>query len=163
VAGFLALLGLAVYRLATPAVEAFSYDLSWYHWLALAGIVGSFAYVKGYRAFQRRLSRQVVKRAQALNAGPGALKGLLAPVYCMGFFGAGRKRQWVMIILTVAMVGLIFAVRLINQPWRGMIDLGLSIAFAWGFAATISYVVSPDCSYTSSRGDGDACDGRRDN
>jgi uncharacterized membrane protein len=146
VAGFLTLLGFAVYRLATPAVEAFSYDFLWYHWLVLAGIVVFFAYVKAYRAFQKGLSRQVVKRAQALNLRPGALTALLAPFYCMGFFGAGRKRQWAMIILTVAMVGLIFAVRLINQPWRGMIDLGLVIAFAWGFAATVSYVVSPDSS-----------------
>jgi hypothetical protein len=137
VAGFLALLGFVILRLLPRALDTFSEPLAWYHWLGLAGATLFFGYVKGYRGFQRGLSRRVVSRAASLKTNVDLPKALLAPLYCMGFFGAGRRRQITMICLTVAMVGLILVLRHIDQPWRGIIDLGLVTAFAWGFISTI--------------------------
>jgi hypothetical protein len=137
VAGFLLLLGFAIFRLATPAIEMFSHPLRWYHWLVLAGVISFFLYVKGYRAFQRGLSGRVVSRALSIKAHPDLLKVTLAPIYCMGYFGAGLRKPVAMICLTLAMVALILVFRYIHQPWRGIIDLGVVVAFAWGFIATI--------------------------
>jgi hypothetical protein len=137
IGGFLMLLGFAVFRLFTPARAAFSQPLLWYHWLALACITSFFLYVKGYHGFQRGLSSRVVSRALSLKAKPDVLKISLAPIYCMGYFGAGVRRKITMICLTVAMVGLIIVVSRIDQPWRGIIDFGLVTAFAWGFIATV--------------------------
>jgi hypothetical protein len=137
------LLAYAILQLSGPAIAAFSQALFWYHWLALAGFAGFFLYVKGYRAFQRGLSRRVVARALGLRTEPGVLKVALAPLYCMGFFGAGLRRQVTMICLTLVMVGFILIFSRISQPWRGIIDFGLVVSFAWGFAITLLYALVP--------------------
>ena len=137
IAGFLLLLGFAVMRLVAPAMDVFSTPMLWYHWLFLALMLLSFLYVKGYLAFQRGLSRRVVERAFSMREDPRAFRVLLAPLYCMGYFGAGSKRQWIMIGVTAAMLAFILIVRLIPEPWRGIMDLGLVLAFAWGFVATV--------------------------
>jgi hypothetical protein len=143
IAGFLMLLGFVIFQLTTPAMEAFSHPLVWYHWPALAGVISFFLYIKGYRAFQRELSRRVVARALILRAKPDILKVLLAPLYCMGFFGAGLRRQLTMICLTLVMVGFILVFNRIDQPWRGIVDFGLVVSFAWGFIATVIHILVP--------------------
>jgi hypothetical protein len=143
VGGFLALLGFAILRLLAPALDTFSHPLLWYHWLALAGVTALLLYLKGYRAFQRGLTRRVVSRALSLRARPDVLRVLLAPVYCMGYFGAGVRKQVTMILLTLAMVGLILVFSRIDQPWRGIVDFGLVAAFAWAFAATVIRCLAP--------------------
>jgi hypothetical protein len=143
IAGFLMVLAYAIIQLATPAAEAFSHPLRWYHWAALAASLCFFLYVKGFRAFQRGLSRRVVTRAFSLRAEPDVLRVVLAPFYCMGFFGAGARRRVIMITLTLVMVGFILFFSRINQPWRGIIDFGLVASFAWGFAATVLYSLAP--------------------
>ncbi len=137
IAGFLLLLGVAAARLITPVTIAFSYPMHWYHWLFLAIVLVFFAYVKGHRAFQRELSRRVVERALALRRNASLVRVLLAPLYCMGFLGTGHRARWTMIALTGGMIAFIFMVRLIPQPWRGILDLGLVIAFAWGFLSAL--------------------------
>jgi len=140
------LLGFAAWRLIAPAREAFSYSFAWYHWVSFAAIAFFFLYVKGYRAFHKGLSRRVVVRARHIKAEPGTARVLLAPLYCMGFFGSGLRTGLMMTGLTAAMVGFIFLVRLLQQPWRGIVDLGLVGAFAWGFiAAAVHSMDSADC------------------
>jgi hypothetical protein len=142
VGGFMLLLGFAALRLIMPAREAFSYSFTWYHWASLSAIVLLLLYVKGYRAFQKGLSRRVVMRARQIKADPGTVRVLLAPLYCMGFFGAGLRRGLMMAGITAAMVGFIFLVRLLPQPWRGIVDVGLVGAFSWGFVATVLHVAA---------------------
>jgi hypothetical protein len=79
----------------------------------------------------------VVQRALALRRDPGAVRVILAPLHCMGFFGAGLRTQTQMIALTAAMIAFVFLIRLTPQPWRGILDLGLVIAFAWGFISAL--------------------------
>jgi hypothetical protein len=135
------LLGFAIFRLATPATETFSHPLRLYHWLVLAVVLVFFTYLKGYRAFQRRLSRRVVERALSLKDDPGIARVILAPAYCMGFFGVDSRMQRAMVGLTAGMICFVFIIRLIPQPWRGIVDLGLVLAFAWGFTATLVRVL----------------------
>jgi hypothetical protein len=137
IAGFLLLLGVAAARLSIPARAAFAYPFHWYHWLFLALVLVFFAYVKGHRAFQKGLSGMVVQRALALRRNPSVIRVTLAPLLCMGFFGAGFRIQTQMIALTAGMIAFVFLIRLIPQPWRGILDLGLVIAFGWGFLSAL--------------------------
>lgn len=78
-AGVTLLLGSAVYRLTPLAVEAWSYDLHWYHWTFLAFVLLFMAYAEGYRAFQQGFSPRVAARARYLRTHRNALHALLAP------------------------------------------------------------------------------------
>jgi hypothetical protein len=137
IGGFLLLICYAAFWLTLPAAEALSMKLSWCHWALLIANTTLVLWAKGYHGFQKGLSKRVVSRARALADSPTATKVILAPLYCMGYFGSGRRRQQIMIILTAAMVGLVFLVRLLSQPWRGLIDFGIVAALAWGIVATV--------------------------
>jgi hypothetical protein len=41
--------------------------------------------------------------------------------------------------MTVGMVILILLVRLLNQPWRGIVDAGIVIALSWGFVSLLIF------------------------
>jgi hypothetical protein len=133
--GVVLLLGSATYRLAFPAVGAFSYPLHWYHWVILMLNVVFMGYSEGYRGFQKGFSPRVVARARYLRSHPSLLRALLAPLFCMGYFHAVRKRKIVAYSLTAGIVILVIAVRSAPQPWRGIIDVGVVFGLAWGLVA----------------------------
>lgn len=137
--GICLLLGSAVYRLAPLAIDGFSYAFSWYHWLSLFIIVLFMAYAEGYRGFQKGFSPRVVARALYLKNHPRILHALLAPFFCMGFFHATRRRKLASVSLTSGVIVLILLVRLIPQPWRGIIDTGVVIGLAWGLVALVIF------------------------
>jgi hypothetical protein len=113
-------------------INAFSYHWFWYHWLAFVLIALLLAYAKGYRALQRSFSPRIAARARYLRVHPNALRVFFAPLFCMGFFDAPKKRQVMTISVTVGIVMLIIFVRFIHQPWRGIIDGGVIIGLVWG-------------------------------
>ncbi len=131
-AGVALLLASAVYRLTPLAIKAFSYQWLWYHWFAFILIVLFMAYAEGYRAFQRAFSPRVAARARYLLNHPNKLHTLLAPFFCMAYFHAPRRRQIVSISVTAGIVVLVILVRLLPQPWRGIIDGGVVVGLAWG-------------------------------
>lgn len=132
ITGVLLLLTSATYRLAPVALEAISYELTWLHWVSLAVIVVGMAYAEGYRGFQQGFSPRVAARARYLQEHPRPLHILLAPFFCMGFFHATRRRKITSISLTLGIVMLVVLVRMIDQPWRGIIDAGVVVGLAWG-------------------------------
>jgi hypothetical protein len=132
VVGVLMLLGSAVYRLSFPALNAFSYDFFWYHWVSFSLIVVFMAYAEGFRAFQQGFSPRVAARARYLRDHPRAVHVIFAPFFCMGFFYATRRRQVTSISVTAGIVFLVILVRSLPQPWRGIIDAGVIIGLAWG-------------------------------
>ncbi len=137
--GVLLLLGSAVYRLAPLAIEGFSYAFSWHHWASLFFIILFMAYAEGYRGFQKGFSPRVVARALYLKNHPRLLHALFAPFFCMGFFHASRRRKITSVSLTLGIIVLILLVRLIPQPWRGIIDAGVVIGLAWGLIFIIIF------------------------
>ncbi len=139
IAGVSLLLGSAIYRLAPLAVNAFLYDFYWYHWSFLVLIVLFMAYAEGYRGFQQRFSPRVAARARYLRYHPKALHVLLAPFFCMGYFHATKKRKVTSISLTVGIVILVLAVRLLPQPWRGIIDAGVVLGLVWGLVSLLVF------------------------
>jgi len=138
--GVLALLGFAVWRLAPLALELRGLPLSPLHWGALAFSVGYMAYAEGYKGFHLGFAPRVVVRAAYLwrNPGPGLV--LLAPLFCMGFVHATRRRRVATIGLTLMIVCFIAIARQLPQPWRGILDAGVVVGLSIGVASILYFM-----------------------
>jgi hypothetical protein len=141
-AGVLALLLSACFRLWPKAVDAFSHVFVWHHWMALTVIVLGMAYAEGYKGFQKAFSPRVAARARYLRDHPRTLHVLLAPLFCMGYFHATKRRQITSISLTLGIVVLVILVSFTAQPWRGIIDAGVVVGLAWGVLTVALYGLS---------------------
>lgn len=137
--GVFLLLGSATYRLTPLAIDAFNSTFLWFHWLALAVIVLFMAYAEGYKGFQQGFSPRVAARAKYLKDHPRALHSVFAPLFCMGYFHATKRRKITSISLTLGIIVLILLVRFVSQPWRGIIDAGVVIGLAWGLVSLAVY------------------------
>ena len=134
--GFFLLLVYTIYRLTPVATEAFTYELGWVHWAVLIVNTALMALLEGYRGFQKGLSPRVAARAKYLTNYPDVLNMLLAPLFCMGYFHIVKRRQISTIVLTVVIIGFILLVRLLDQPWRGIVDVGVVVGLSWGLVST---------------------------
>jgi hypothetical protein len=135
VTGVALLLGSAVYRLTPFAVEALKSNFAWYHYLFLFFVLVFMAYFEGYQAFQQGFSPRVAARARYLRSHRNALHAFFAPLFCMGYFHAPRKRRIASLSVTAGIIVLILLVRLLPQPWRGIVDAGVIVGLAWGLLA----------------------------
>lgn len=133
--GVTILLGSAIYRLSPLAIASFAEPLGPMHYVGYVVSLFFLGYTEGYKAFQKQFSPRVVARAQYLAANPSALRVLIAPLFCMGFFHATKKRLIISWMLSVGIIGLILIVSRVPQPWRGIVDLGVVVALAWGVIA----------------------------
>ena len=131
-AGIVALFGYAIYRLSLIGWEALQQPLQWYHWLTLLVWVIFMAYKEGYQGFQKAFSPRVAARTAWLYRNPSLVRTLLAPAFCMGYFHITRKRQILTFALTAMIIGLVQLVSLLDQPWRGIVDIGVVIGLIWG-------------------------------
>ena len=137
VAGFAFLLIYTIYRLAPISTEAFTHSFTWIQWVILVGNTTMMAYLEGYRGFQKGLSPRVVARARYLKNHPTLLRALLAPFFCIGYFHATQKRQIISYSLTVMILIFILLVRQLDQPWRGIVDVGVIVGLSWGLISLI--------------------------
>lgn len=139
--GVVGLLASAVYRLWPQASALSDVALSPLHWCVLAVFVPFMAYSEGYRGFHLNFAPRVVARAAWLrrHASPQLL--LLAPLFCMGFIHASRKRKVISFTVTMAIVTLVISVRQLAQPWRGIIDAGVVLGLALGVASLLYHFV----------------------
>lgn len=133
--GVAGILGFAIVRLTPVAIASLSSDLQWFHWLAYPASVVFMGYTEGYKAFQLQYSPRVVARALHLGAGGLSLSAIVAPLFCMGFFGATKKRLVISYAVTFGIVCLIIGVKLLPQPWRGIVDVGVVVGLGWGTLA----------------------------
>ncbi len=141
IGGIVLLLLAAIVRLTPIAFEALSNPMHWGHWLSLLLVVAFMAQAEGYRGFQKAFSPRAAARARFLQQNPQVLHVALAPFFCMGYFHATRKRQISSICLTCGIVLLILGVRLLPQPWRGIIDAGVVVGLAWGLVSLLIFAV----------------------
>jgi hypothetical protein len=137
--GVMALLASAVYRLTPLAVDAARYELRWYHWAFFVFVLVFMAYFEGYRAFQQGFSPRVAARARYLRTHRNALHALLAPLFCMGYFHAPKKRRVTSISVTAGIIVLIVIVHFLSQPWRGIVDAGVVVGLAWGLISLVIF------------------------
>lgn len=130
--GIFLLIGSAIWRLTPYAIEAFSGPLTTLQWIIAIAWTVFMVVAEGYRGFQKQFSPRVVARAKYLSDNPQPLHLLLAPLFCMAFFHATKKRKIVTWCLTIGIIGLIIIVRQLPQPWRGIVDLGVVLGLAYG-------------------------------
>ena len=125
IGGVLAILLSAIYRLTPMVMEVTEHSLTLLQWGGLLLFVPYMAYAEGYKGFHRGFAPRVVVRANYLRQHSRPLLTLLAPLFCMGYFHATRRRMITSWILTSAIVLVVLLVRLLPQPWRGIIDAGV--------------------------------------
>ncbi len=139
VLGFTALLVQAIVRLTPLALEPLrAGGLAVWHWGLYGASILFNGYFEGYRAFQKQAAPRIVVRALHLGEHPRPLHVILAPFFCTGLFHATRRRVIAMWILYGGLVALIVSVRMLAQPWRGMIDAGVVVGLSWGVIAILA-------------------------
>ena len=104
-------------------------------WVALALSLVFMGYSEGYKAFHKGFSPRVASRALHLKNNPTLLRVVFAPLFCMGFFHATKKRKIVTYCVTFGVILLIIGVSQLSQPWRGIIDAGVLVGLGWGLLA----------------------------
>ena len=135
VLGLSLIFGSALYRLYPYAQELCGTSFAWHHWVALAASLIFMGYAEGYKGFHLKFSPRVAARALYLKQNPTLARILFAPLFCMGFFHATRKRKIVSYCLTLMIIGLIVLVRRLDQPWRGIVDAGVLLGLGWGLVS----------------------------
>ncbi len=127
------LLGRAIWRLTPWALEPWTEDLmtTGQKGIYVVWLVAN-AYLEGYRGFQLRFSPRVVSRAVYLGENPRPLWLILALPFCMSLFHSTRRQMTVSWVFIGALILLIWWVRSLPQPWRGIIDGGVVLGLAWG-------------------------------
>lgn len=144
IAGVIAFLLFAVYRLSPRIWELADYSLSALQWGVLVVFTGWMAWAEGYKGFHRAFSPRVVARARYLRENAAAVAGhpvlpLVAPVFCMGFIHATRKRKIVSFSVTGGIFILVLLLRITPQPWRGIIDTGVVTGLGLGILSLLFF------------------------
>ena len=130
--GVVALIGLAIYRLAPYAAEALEGALTTGQWIFLVVFAVFMLVAEGYRGFQKKFSPRTAARVKYLRDHPKPIHVLLAPAFCMGYFFAKRKTQITAICLTLGIVLLVILVKFLPSPWRGLVDFGVVLGLSYG-------------------------------
>lgn len=123
------------------AFELASFDLGQIHWFALGFSICYMGYAEGYRGFHRAFAPRVVARASYLKAHPRPLHVVLAPVFCMGYIYATRKRKLLSFGLSSMIVCFVLLVRLLPQPWRGIVDAGVVTGLVLGIVSILYFLL----------------------
>ncbi len=141
IGGVLFLLGFAVFRLTPVALALENTTMSQWHWLALVFSVVYMAYAEGYKGFHLGFAPRVVVRANYLRNNPRVDHILLAPLFCMGYIYATRRRQILSFSLTFMIICFIIIARLLPQPWRGILDAGVVVGLSMGIFSIFYFLV----------------------
>jgi len=142
IVGVVLIIGSALWRLTPLAIEPIADgSLTGGQWALMIGWSVFNAYAEGYRGFQLRFSPRTAARALYLGHNPSPLRVALAPLWCMGFFGATKRvliAAWAVLLIVLGLVAL---VRALDQPWRGIVDAGVVVGLGWGLLSLIAFFV----------------------
>ena len=144
IGGVLLILLSAIARLSVRVFEMFGSPLNLLQWLLLAMFALYMAYAEGYKGFHLNFAPRVISRAQFFlveNNLNKIIYILFAPLLCMGYIYATKRRKLVSFILTSAIIILVLLVRLLSQPWRGIIDAGVVLGLFLGVTSIIYFWV----------------------
>lgn len=136
-AGVLLLFGEAVIALGGRGIATIQGGLGAGEWLAFVLLTAAFVYGEGVRALERRWVPFCIGRIAELRADARGIDVTLAPLYAMGLVGARRAllaRAWVGVALILLAV---LIVRVLPEPWRGIVDFAVAAALAWGTVALV--------------------------
>lgn len=132
--GVVLLLLSGVYRVAPHAIEPLrsAGSLLWWQLALYAFSIVFNAYMEGYRGFHLRVAPRVVSRAHDLARHSRPIDVVLAPLYCGSFYGASRRKLVIRYVLFFFIVGVIIAMHYVPQPWRGIVDAGVTVGLGIG-------------------------------
>jgi hypothetical protein len=138
VLGIAVLFSRAIWALGMRGLNTVAAGLEPAEWLVLAGMVGIFVYGEGFLALQRKWVPRVCCRIACLGRIPVTTRHrLLAPLYAMSLVGAPRRavlRAWLGV---AAIVTAVLLVSRFPDPWRGIVDVAVASALAWGLVAIL--------------------------
>ncbi len=137
--GLIFLLGFASWRLSAYTIESFSMQWSWMHWLVFVGFTLFMLHSEGYSGFQKKFSPRFAARCKYLAHNASLLQLFLAPLFCMAYFHAPKKRVMTTFGLTIMIIIFIFSFQLIPQPWKGLLDFGVVMGLVWGLGSTLYF------------------------
>jgi hypothetical protein len=120
-------------------LEPFSGSLEAMHLFAYGLSIIFFAYSEGYKGFQKQFSPRVVARARLIARQNRVYWSLLAPLVAMGLLHATKKRLIVSWSISLGVITLILLMRMLAQPWRGIIDAGVVVGLTWGTVAILVF------------------------
>ena len=126
------LFGLAVFRLVMRGLAEVGAGLTAIQWTVLLLTVALFVYGEGFLALQRHWVPRMAERASRLRASRSAIVLILAPLHAMSLLGGSTRelvRGWSMV---AAIVAAVIVIEWLPAPWRGIVDLGVACALAWG-------------------------------
>ena len=141
VAGLSLILIRGLFSVLSPAVALRGMEFRLVHWVGLVISLIFMGYSEGYKGFQLKFSPRVAARALYLRANPTVIRVIFAPLFCMGFFHATRKRKIIAYAVTTMVVLLIVIVRKLPQPWRGIVDVGVLFGLGWGLVSVWVYCI----------------------
>ncbi len=127
------LFGLGVFRLGMRGIAEVGAGLTSFQWAVLLLTVALFVYGEGFLALQRHWVPRMAERANRLRAVRNAIVLILAPLHAMSLIGGDTRelvRGWSMV---AAIGAAVIVVERLPAPWRGIVDLGVACALAWGF------------------------------
>ena len=128
----------AIWNLVPLAAEPFiRKDLNIFQWFFGGIWILFMGYTEGYRGFQKAFCPRVVSRAFTLTSASPKHHIILAPLYSMGYFYATRKRKTISWCITFAIVGIVLFVKLLEYPYRHIIDGGVVIGLSYGLGVLI--------------------------
>ncbi len=141
-AGVTAMLLFAIFRITPRAVAAYEIGLDTTQWIVTVVFIAFMAYSEGYRGFQLRFSPRTAARVRYLRDRPDILRSVFAPFFAMGFFHANRRTRITAYALSSGIVVLVLLVRLLEQPWRGIVAAGVVLGLTWGIVSLGASIVT---------------------
>lgn len=136
-------LGSAILRLAEISNQMSLQSFNMVHWICLILWVSVMAYFEGYKGFQKGFSPRVAARVRYLAKHVTLKRFILAPLFCLGYFDAERKRIIVVCCLTIGIFLIVNLVEYIPMPWRGILDLGVVVGLSWGLISMVIFSLLP--------------------
>ena len=137
--GIMCIVGYALYRLSFLAAEAFTESFTVLQWAVL--IVWSIYMIhsEGIKGFAKSFSPRAAARAQYISRHGNWHQIVFAPIFCFGYYQTTRRRLIVAYALTLGIIGLIIIIRLMVQPWRGIIDSGVVLGLSIGLVTLLYF------------------------
>jgi hypothetical protein len=133
--GLCGILVAAIVRLTPKASEALQSDLDATHWVFAVLWTLFMLYTEAWRGFHKKFAPRAVSRGLHLAKNGTLLQALLGPLFCMALFHSTRRRVIASWVLTFFIVLMVLSIRLLEQPWRGLVDLGVVLGLAGGVLA----------------------------
>jgi hypothetical protein len=132
VVGISVLLLGGVFSMGPYALQLSWAELSGLERFALLAYLAFMIGGKGYMGFHRGFSPRAAARAAEIARDPRPLRVLLAPLYGMSLIQASMSRLVRSWGLMLAIASIVPLVKVLPQPWRGIVDAGVVAGLSVG-------------------------------